>query len=460
MLLIWPAVSLVLWKRLDPARALIWTILGGYLIMPQLTAINLPVLPDLDKVTIPNLAALFGAKFVRGDRFRLLPTGLLGRMLVLLFIFSPIGTVLTNGAVAVQPGVVLPAFPTTDIASMVIGKAIDMIPFLLARHYLGNADGNRAIIEALVLGGLIYSLPILLESALSPQLHRWIYGFHQHDFFQTMRQGGYRPMVFLEHGLWVAFFTLMALLSALVRVKTAEADTRARAIAVFLYLGLMLMLCKSAGVLVYAVVGCPLIFLTRWRMQVCVAAVLATMVTLYPVMRGAHLVPVEQIVGFARGYSEDRADSLKFRFDNEELLLAHAQERGLFGWGGYERNLLHNPDTGETSSIADGGWIIALGNLGWAGFAAFFGLASLPLWSLGWRGFADRSADVSRNTAGLTLILALGLVDLLPNATHVPFDWLIAGALLGVAEALRQKQKDVAKTVAASPQPRRKRTVI
>ena len=55
MLLVWPLVCWQLWKRLDPGRALIWSVLGGYLAMPPLTAINFPIIPDLDKISIPNL---------------------------------------------------------------------------------------------------------------------------------------------------------------------------------------------------------------------------------------------------------------------------------------------------------------------------------------------------------------------------------------------------------------------
>ena len=47
---------------------------------------------------------------------------------------------------------------------------------------------------------------MLVEVRLSPQINTWIYGFFQHDFIQMMRYGGFRPIVFLPHGLWVAFF--------------------------------------------------------------------------------------------------------------------------------------------------------------------------------------------------------------------------------------------------------------
>ena len=72
MLFAWPMVCWQLWKRLDPARALIWTVLGGYLIMPPLTVINFPIIPDLDKTTIPNLIAWYCALYVVRDKISFL----------------------------------------------------------------------------------------------------------------------------------------------------------------------------------------------------------------------------------------------------------------------------------------------------------------------------------------------------------------------------------------------------
>ena len=31
----------------------------------------------------------------------------------------------------------------------------------------------------------------VIELRFSPQLHNWVYGYHQHDFVQTIRDGGY-----------------------------------------------------------------------------------------------------------------------------------------------------------------------------------------------------------------------------------------------------------------------------
>ena len=54
----WPCVALVLFRRLPVERALIWTLLGGYLVLPPLANFDLPLLPPLNKVLIPNLMAL------------------------------------------------------------------------------------------------------------------------------------------------------------------------------------------------------------------------------------------------------------------------------------------------------------------------------------------------------------------------------------------------------------------
>jgi len=55
---------------------------------------------------------------------------------------------------------------------------------------------------------VFYTFFLFIELTASPQLNRWIYGYHQSQFIMAMRAGGYRPMVFMRHGLNVAFFNL------------------------------------------------------------------------------------------------------------------------------------------------------------------------------------------------------------------------------------------------------------
>lgn len=44
-----------------------------------------------------------------------------------------------------------------------------------------------------MLGVLWYTIPMLIELRLSPQMNVWVYGFFQHDFIQTVRYGGSLP---------------------------------------------------------------------------------------------------------------------------------------------------------------------------------------------------------------------------------------------------------------------------
>jgi hypothetical protein len=441
VLLAWPFVAWQLYRRLDPARALIWTILAGYLILPPATKIDFPVVPDFDKDTLPALTALALSLFLLRDRVSLLPSSITGRILILLFILSPFVTVLANtDPIRIRAGDIS-GMRIYDSVAAVANHIIYALPLFLGRRYLATPQAARALLMALVAAGLAYSLPMLIESRLSPQMNVWVYGFFQHDFFQTIRQGGYRPVVFLPHGLWVAMFTLMCLAASAVFLRLGPAEARPKQLMIFLYLLVLLVICKSAGVLVYAMAMLPLILLAPRRLQLLAAAVVAVVVMTYPLLRGAHLVPLDRILEFAQNLSPDRAWSLQFRIENEEILLAHASERPWFGWGGYGRNFTYDAITGQRLNIADGAWIIQIGTYGWLGYIVEFGLLCLPLWLLGREAVAQPSRAFSPELTGLAMIFAFNMLDLLPNGTLVPLSWLIAGSLLGQAEALRAARK-------------------
>lgn len=442
MLLIWPLVGWQLFRRLDAPRALIWTILAGYLILPPATRFDFPVVPDLDKDTVPALTALFCALVMLKARPAILPVSVTGKVLIALFILSPFVTVLTNGDPIPFPnGHEIPGMRIYDSVAAVANHALYVLPMFLGRHFLATPQAARTLVAALVAAGLAYSLPMLIESRLSPQINVWVYGFFQHDFFQTIRAGGYRPVVFLPHGLWVAMFTLICLAAAAFALREGPAERRPKQLMTFLYLAFMLIICKSAGVMVYAMAMLPLILLAPRRWQMLAGALIAVIVMVYPILRGAHIVPLDAILDLARGLSADRAWSLQFRIENEEALLARAAERPWFGWGGYARNFIHDPFNGQMTTIADGAWVIQIGIFGWMGYIAQFGLLCLPLWLLGREALAQSSDAFPPAVAALALIFAFNIADLLPNGTLVPLTWLIAGCLLGHAEALRAARK-------------------
>src|ERR1019366_4313843 len=156
-----------------------------------------------------------------------------------------------------------------------------------------------------VVAGLIYSLPMLLEIRISPQLHLWVYGYSPSDFIQEMRDGGYRPMVFMGHGLAAAFFTMTAVVAAVTLWRVEVRVLRLPPAGITVYLSTILILCKSAGALVYGGVLAPLVRWAKPRLQLRVALIFVTLALSYPLLRTADLVPTASIVDVARSISID-----------------------------------------------------------------------------------------------------------------------------------------------------------
>jgi hypothetical protein len=442
VLALWPAVSFLLFRRLPVGRALIASFIVAYLFLPPPpTGFDLPLVPAMTKETLPTVVAALLCVLLYRDGLRILPETVAGRILVLAFILSPLGTVLTNPEPIFFGRFGLPGLRPREALGMMIGQAILILPYLLARNYLARAEDHRDLLFALMIGGLAYSLPMLVEVRLSPQINVWVYGFFQHHFDQMMRYGGFRPIVFLYHGLWVAFFAMTAVLAAAAFLRHAPAGRKVLMAGVTLYLLVVLVLCKSAASLLYALAFLPVILVLRPRAQMRLALVMAAFALVYPVAKAAHLVPEAEIVALARSISDDRAGSLQFRFDNENVLADRAYAKPLFGWGLWGRHHILDETTGRYLTVTDGRWILVLGVLGWVGFLAEFGLLTLPLFLM-WRYSAAMAADEAAGLAGyssaLAIILAINVIDLIPNATLTPLTWLAAGAILGRAEVLRR----------------------
>jgi hypothetical protein len=448
MLLLWPVVSLVLFRRLSPERAILWCILGGYMLLPPVAEFDLPLVPDMDKFTIPSIMAFGLCVVLLRKKVPFLPRHPLARLLTLLFAFAVVPTVMTNGDPVIfevlagsDPIVfivdMLPGLRWRDLGSVMITQIIILMPFLLARRYLSSPAGQKELLLAFCLAGLAYSIPSLIEIRLSPQTNIKVYGFFQHDFSQTMRQGGFRPIVFMPHSLWLAMFMFSAVLAAVALARAAQGRDRIRLAMAAAYLFWVLVLCKSFASLAYGLSFVPLVTLASARWQIRMALVLAAIAITYPMLRTLGLIPTEVILAQAEALSTDRAQSLAYRFDNEALMLQRAAEKPWFGWGGWGRNLVRDLETGSIISIPDGHWILVFGSLGWLGYLAEMGLLCLPLALLGIEIRRRGKEEISPYATPIALILAATLVDIMLNDTLVPMTWLCAGSILGYAERLR-----------------------
>ncbi|MAU45863.1 MAG: hypothetical protein CMP09_13765 [Yangia sp.] len=438
MLAVWPVVTIVLFRRLPVDRALILSLMLGYLFLPEPpAAFDLPLAPPLVKHNIPALTAFAFVLWKYGPQGLILPQSPVGKLLLITFVLSPVMTAMTNTDPVFFGQIGLPGLGIKDALALVVQQFLLVLPFLLARQYLADGGAQRYFLLALMVCGLIYSVPMLIEMRLSPQLNRWIYGYYQHLFGQSIRANGYRPVVFLYHGLWVAFFIFTSAVAALALWRLDARMHTFGTVAAALYLTLILVLSKSLGALIFAVGAIPMVVFFSRQMQIKVAILIGLLAIGYPVMKGTHLVPEERILAAVSQFDKERSYSLEFRFDNENVLLDRAYQKPVFGWGSWGRNQILDPVSGASLTVTDGRWIIVIGVYGWVGFLAEFGLLVLPLLLLWREAMAAREDAISPFIAPLSLLLAINIFDMLPNATLTPLTWLLAGALTGYAETLR-----------------------
>ena len=91
---------------------------------------------------------------------------------------------------------------------------------------------------------------------------------------------------------------------------------------------------------------------------------------------------------------------------------------------------------GRDLSVTDGRWVITIGQFGIFGFIAEFGLLSIGVLRA-WIGIGlAKSKNDKILLSALSLIVAINVLDLLPNSGLTPWTWLLAGTLLGRSERL------------------------
>lgn len=439
----WPIVTLLLFAKLGPVRGLIWSVMLGYLLLPQRFDIDVPGMPPLNKTSVVPLSALlatliFDRRNHRSQSQRpavhkdpLFQTMFWG--LIVLWVLSPLGTVLTNSEPLISGPNTRPGLRLSEIRSLYLEAIFLIIPYFLAMRLLHDPKSHEVLLRALVLSGLAYVIPILIETRLSPQFHTWVYGYFPHTWGQHIRGGAYRPVVFLEHGLSVGFFLCSLGLAAFALAYRAVGLSRLLLIGAGVLFCAVLVLSKNTGALMLVLVFAPLVFFTSRRMQMRVVVAISILFLSYPALRQAELLPMDDIVlTVEEKLSAERAGSLATRVVNEELLLEHSSSKPVFGWGTWSRWRVFD-ERGRDITIADGLWVIVLSERGWVGYIVTFGLITLPVFFLA---RARRRRDVPTTTVILAVTTACNLIYILPNSTLTPIAFLMIGAMAGFVRNL------------------------
>src|SRR4030095_5953929 len=190
-----PLVVLMCFLLVEPRKSVILCFLGGWLFLP-VGILRVQGFVDLSKDIVVPLSVLIACLLF--DRARVLGSlsGLLwADALALIWCTCPLASSYSNN------------LGLYDGVSAMIARGIQWgIPYFVGRVYFKTLPELRELGAWLFGAGVMYSLLCLYEIRMSPCLHKMLYGYHQHVFAETRRFGGWRPMVFMHHGLMLALW--------------------------------------------------------------------------------------------------------------------------------------------------------------------------------------------------------------------------------------------------------------
>ncbi len=433
MLFAWVPFTVALFFSCKAHNAVIISLIGGVLFLPM-TGYDLPGVPEYSKYTAIAFGLVLGGR-LSGKRQASIFSWKLYDLPMIIWCLCPLATSLSN-----QLGLY-------DGMAAVFSQATKWgIPYLAGRIYFTNTQAMRDLCIGIVVGGMLYVPLCLYEVRMSPQLSNVFYGFFPHSFGQHMRYGGFRPVVFMQHGimvaLWMAVSTTVSFWMWRCREIYYVKGVPLAFIVFFLFVTTIL--CKTAGGWLALIIGCGLYFLYKpggstFRLQL-----LLLVVPLYIIVRLTGLVTSQDVAGMASHiFDEDRVQSLEYRLDAENLYSNKAFQRPFLGWGGYARNRVVDPDTGRVVNKAlDSLWLITFSSQGLVGLLSFVVSVLTGPW-LVFRYLSKKNGDITPSPhipIVLSLCVVLFMIDSLMNGMFNSIYVLISGTLVNYYMALINKK--------------------
>lgn len=434
VLFLWiPAVIYLFW-RFPPQRAMVVSFVVAWLFLPVVN-FPLPGIPDLTKMSATCYGVLLATCIYDAGRFSSFKPSWLD-LPMLIWCLCPFASSITND------------LGPYDGFSAALDQIVTWgVPYFLGRLYLSNLAGMKQLAIGIFAGGVSYVPLCLFEIRFSPQLHRIVYGYHAYaDFSQAIRYGGYRPTVFMDHGLAVGAWMMAATLSGIWLWKTAVIKQLWNMPIKPLLAVLMItfFLCKSTGAYFLLVLGIIFLFSGKWfRTALPVFLLIVSICSYLYVNAETETYFTDQIVSSLSGKVDaERVESLEFRFNNEEVLVDKARQRIVFGWGGWGRDLIFD-EQGKQLTVQDSLWIIAFGHYGRVGLSSLTASMLLPVASLFVLRYPARSWSKREvaPVAVVTMIVVLYMLDCVLNAMINPIFILASGGISGLAMKERETRK-------------------
>lgn len=406
---------------LSPRRAVVVTLLGGWMFLPHFDGrLDVPLL-HTKEMFVPAVVLLGSVVFDAG-RWRMFRPRMLDLAMAVLCA-SPFVTALDNGLGGYE------ALSASFELAMAWGA-----PYLLGRAYFRSPRALRDLASVLAAAALLYVPLCLWEIRMSPHLHHSLYGFTPSSFLEAIRLGGYRPIVFMAHGLAVGMFMACGTLAAFWLWRTDSSRELWGMPMGWVCAGLAAttLLCKSTGAIALLAMGALVLEGTRYLRVPALVLALAAVPPAYCAARVAGWNGGEIVTAVTGAVSAERAASVAFRIQNENLLLVKAMFRPWLGWGRWGRSRVYD-DQGNDVAITDGRWILHFGMNGLVGLVALLVSLALPAVAL-LRTLPARRWEDPRVAPAAALVVAVLLfaIDGLLNDMTSPVFPLIGGATLSL----------------------------
>ena len=419
-LVLWLPVVFYLFEKYPLQKAIVFSFVAAWLFLPP-TIIWLPGVPDWSKMSATVVSVLICAWLKQSQRFFSLRFRWFD-LPVLVYCFCPFFSSVTSGQGAY------------DGLSAVLEEVFRWgLPYLIGRACLADASGNRQLCLGLAVGGMLYIPFCLFEIRMAPVLKQMVYGFGGASVDFGFRYGGYRPMVFLSTGLELGWWMCCASLAAY-QLWASGSIKRLFGYPMSVLTAILLVVtvaCKATGALVQLAVGLFLIFSGKRTNSSALVWVVMALAPLYCLTRPTGLFNGDQMVPLVSSvFGPDRAQSIEYRFGQEEILMRSALQRPIFGWaraGGF-----NPPGPDGKPAVTDGLWIIVFGWMGGVGLASLNAMLLLPtaLFLHRYRPKTWQEPDVASITT-LAIILPLFMIDNLSNAMLNPIYAVAMGAVSG-----------------------------
>ncbi|EDX71894.1 hypothetical protein MC7420_5038 [Coleofasciculus chthonoplastes PCC 7420] len=435
-MLAWIPVVLFLFVRFPAQKAVIIGFIGAWLFLPQKAGFYFSGLPDYDRVSAVSYSILLATFVFDVGRFRSFKFSWIDIPMVI-WCLCQLASSITSG---------LGAY---DGMSAVLGTTMQWgVPYFLGRIYLNDLVGLRLLAIGIFIGGLIYTPLCLYEIRMSPRLHVMVYGYFPHSFVQTVRYGGFRPQVFMRHGLQVGIWMMAA---SLIGIWLWQSGVLKKLWGIPVswlvsVLCITFVLAKSTGAWALMALGLIILFVAKW-FRTALPFVLTIVIVfsyLYGGVTGEFTGERKDgiIDAVAQVTGEERAGSLGARFNQEEIIGDMARQKILFGWGGWGWTA-EDDDSNKTYSAADSFWILTFASHGVVGLLSIYLAMLLPVFSFWWLCYPATTwfHPQVAPAAAVAVVVLLFMADCLLNAHPTPTYILASGSLAGlVIKETRIKQ--------------------